>query len=221
MNHCRIILFPLVYKALWHDLTWFTEYSSLLAQAHGALRGSTPGHSGIWGMAGTWRSWSSKWKPFGHRFFGFWDMFLMLLGYFLGFLGDVVVFEEYVGKCWEMLKDCSGFGKILVYFGRFWYMLEYVGVFWNMLEDFREIKVESKRKRLSRLTVTGKPCNILSVGIRVLVSEQMSFFQLVCIWYEPCRSDLGISKLFFGLWSDHEQWLKQQRSLNFANGWWE
>ena len=60
-------------------------------------------------------------------------------------------------------------------------MLEYVGVFWNMLEDFREIKVESKRKRLSRLTVTGKPCNILSVGIRVLVSEQMSFFQLVCI----------------------------------------
>ena len=72
--------------------------------------------------------------------------------------------------------------------GRFWfiledfgYMLEYVGVFWNMLEDFREIKVESKRKRLSRLTVTGKPCNILSVGIRVLVSEQMSFFQLVCI----------------------------------------
>lgn len=50
-------------------------------------------------MAGTWRSWSSKWKPFGHRFFGFWDMFLMLLGYFLGFLGDVVVFEEYVGKC--------------------------------------------------------------------------------------------------------------------------
>jgi hypothetical protein len=48
-----------------------------------------------------------------------------------------------------MLKDCSGFGKILVYFGRFWYMLEYVGVFWNMLEDFREIKVESKRKRFS------------------------------------------------------------------------
>jgi hypothetical protein len=70
-------------------------------------------------------------------------------------------------------------------------MLVYFGICWK-------ISGRSKWNRNEK-DFPQAYCNILSVGIRVLVSEQMSFFQLVCIWYEPCRSDLGISKLWWAM----------------------
>lgn len=64
--------------------------------------------------------------------------------------------------------------------GRFWFILEDFGICWNMLVYFGICWKISGRNRNEK-DFPQAYCNILSVGIRVLVSEQMSFFQLVCI----------------------------------------